>query len=489
MLSTELINKANEDIEFRKANLNHLQNKIVTLDGIDKTLYDQGIVKIETDLLGDIENVNRGFADVSNAYQDRIDSGCRTDLFWRLVGFNSSSSPVSYNLECTKLNSGGYSLTTSSIASQDEGDDPIGLGASVGYVGATGIVTYYPANSNFEGDPGAGVVDDPYFGFDRRNRYGLKYYSEPYDKDVGNTVVGKFIGTCGAGSTVITVMQPVGLGLTLTTGQIVSCAKTSVINSSSPREIIGITTVADFDLRAIPGIGTTAGTVNLIEVDLALGDFAKAPEADGSFVEFTILDDPDEFKGISRRKYSIPFTSNPFVPQTISVASTETVGTGVSVFLTQTGDLPNQRSWDPGLELLGTPEPKVSAGQEFYRVGFGHAPTTGVGDELAEEGDLRTVTSLSLGIYTELDDCSSDIENAITNSLGISSTRETDFTGVDSETQLKLDASNALRTERNEIQLQIHGIRKIIGEENDKIDKLEQLITYIKNNTIRDLVE
>ena len=81
MLSTELINKANEDIEFRKANLNHLQNKIVTLDGIDKTLYDQGIVKIETDLLGDIENVNRGFADVSNAYQDRIDSGCRTDLF------------------------------------------------------------------------------------------------------------------------------------------------------------------------------------------------------------------------------------------------------------------------------------------------------------------------------------------------------------------------------------------------------------------------
>ena len=124
--------------------------------------------------------------------------------------------------------------------------------------------------------------------------------------------------------------------------------------------------------------------------------------------------------------------------------------------------------------MLGTPEPKVSAGQEFYRVGFGHAPTvTSFSDELAEEGMIRSVTNLSMGIYMDLNDCSSAIENGITSSLGISSTRETDFNGVESETQLKIDASNALRTERNDISIQIFGIRKIIGEENNRIDKLE----------------
>jgi len=486
MLSTELINRTNEDIEFRKENVKHLQNRIVKLDGIDKTLYDQGIVKIETDLFEDIENVNRGFADVANAYDDRIASGCSTDMFWRLIGRNTISSPNSYAIECTKLNSGGYSLTTSSI---NVGTGmTLGLGASVGYIGVTGIVTYYPVNTNYEGDDNPDVVDDAYFGFDRRNRYGMKYYSEPYDRDIGDTVVGKFIGTCKAGATTVTVMQPIGLGLTFRVGQLVSVAKTSVFRDT--REITGITSVADFDLRAIPGIGTTAGTVNLLTLNLSVIADAKAPEVDGSFVEFTLLDDPDQFQDQGRRAYEIEFTKNPFSPQTISIATTANIGVGVSVFLTQTGELSNERSWNPNLEVLGTPEPKVSAGQEFYRVGFGHAPTvTSFSDELAEEGMIRSVTNLSMGIYMDLNDCSSAIENGITSSLGISSTRETDFNGVESETQLKIDASNALRTERNDISIQIFGIRKIIGEENNRIDKLEQLGTYIRNTTIRDLVE
>lgn len=481
MLSTELINKANEDIVFATENLKHLQNKIVELDGVEKLLYDQGIVKLELDVLEDIEHVNRGFASVSNAYDDRIVSGCRTDMFWRLVGIDTSAIPNEYVLECTKLNSGGYSLTTSSIAS------PTGLGESVGYVGATGIVTYYPANSNYEGNPGIGVVDNPYFGFDRRNRYGLKYYSEPYGVDIGDTVVGKFIGTCSAGQTTVTVMQPVGVGLTFEVGQLVSVAKTSVF--SATREIIGLTTVADFDLRAIPGIGTTAGTVNLLTLDFAVGDDAKAPEADGSFVEFTLLDDPEGFQDQGRRAYEIAFTKNPFVPQTISIATTATVGIGVSVFLTQTGDLPNQRSWNANLEALNTPEPRVSAGQQFYTEGFSHAPITFSSDR-ASEGVRRNVTSLtSSNIYLELSSCSSNIENAITDALGISSARETSLISEESNTLLKLDAAQALRDERNNVSIQIFGIRKIIGEENSKIDKLERLKTFIDNSTISDVVQ
>jgi|TARA_R100000030_G_scaffold30025_1_gene22099 Arc/MetJ family transcription regulator len=485
MLSTELRNQANEDIVFTTENLKHLQNKIVELDGVDKALYDQGIVKLELDVLADLENVNRGFADVKDAYDDRIVSGCRTDMFWRLVGIDSMSDPINYNLECTRLNSGGYSLTTSSIAYQEDGDEPIGLGASVGYVGATGIVTYYPANANYEGDPAPGIVDDPYFGFDRRNRYGLKYYIEPYGVDIGDTVVGKFIGTCSAGSQTVTVMQPVGIGLTFEVGQLVSVAKTSVFTAT--REITGLTTVADFDLRAIPGIGTTAGTVNLLTLNLAVGDDASAPEVDGSFVEFTLLDDPDEFQDQGRRAYEIEFTKNPFVPQTIAIATTETVGVGVSVFLTQTGDLPNERSWNSNLEPLGTPEPKVSAGQEFYRVGFAHAPMSG--GSRATEGTVISVDDITLGIYQKLDDCSTAVEDAITDALGISSTRETALISQEADTLLKLDASQALRDERNDVSIQIFGIRKIIGEENDKVDKLERLKVFLDNSTITDVVE
>ena len=44
-------------------------------------MYDQGIVKIEKQVLEDLNVVNRAFDDVSNAYQDAIDSDYVSDLF------------------------------------------------------------------------------------------------------------------------------------------------------------------------------------------------------------------------------------------------------------------------------------------------------------------------------------------------------------------------------------------------------------------------
>ena len=88
-----------------------------------------------------------------------------------------------------------------------------------------------------------------------------------------------------------------------------------------------------------------------------------------------------------------------------------------------------------------------------------------------------------------MDDCSSDVEDAITDALGISSTRETALISQEADTLLKLDASQALRDERNDVSIQIFGIRKIIGEENDKVDKLERLKVFLDNSTITDVVE
>ena len=46
MLSTDLIKRAQEDIEFKAMNIEKLQDQIVEFDD-QKSLYDEGIVKIE----------------------------------------------------------------------------------------------------------------------------------------------------------------------------------------------------------------------------------------------------------------------------------------------------------------------------------------------------------------------------------------------------------------------------------------------------------
>ena len=71
MLSTNLQKRAQEDIDFKFQNIEALQTTILELDD-QKLLYDQGIVKIEKQVLEDLNVVNRAFDDVSNAYQDAI---------------------------------------------------------------------------------------------------------------------------------------------------------------------------------------------------------------------------------------------------------------------------------------------------------------------------------------------------------------------------------------------------------------------------------
>ena len=80
---------------------------------------------------------------------------------------------------------------------------------AVKLVGSSGISTWYPINSNYSDELVGFVsfVNNQYFGFERENRYALKFYSQPFDKDIGNTLVGEFIGTCGLGTTTLTVMQ------------------------------------------------------------------------------------------------------------------------------------------------------------------------------------------------------------------------------------------------------------------------------------------
>ena len=96
---------------------------------------------------------------------------------------------------------------------------------------------------------------------------------------------------------------------------------------------------------------------------------------------------------------------------------------------------------------------------------------------------------MTSGLYEQLSACSTEVEDNVTAKIGISSSLETALTAQDSDNQLLLGSAQALRDERNSIQLGIHGIRKVLGELNREYDKLEVLKEYIGITTVSDVVK
>ena len=492
-LSTELFAKSGEDLQTALEQVEFLQDRIIIIDN-EKVPYDQAIYKLDENLLVQCDEVNVAFNNVQNAYNDRIVGVCRTDLFWRVTQINSSTEDWEYSLLCTKLTPGGYKeLTKGGV---------VGLGSTVGYLHPnTTNITYYPCNDRIQEELSIGFGYT--FGFDPRNYYGIKYYDEPYSGDIGDTFVGSFIGTITQGTYTLTVMQPVGLGLSesLEVGQVIVPEISSLF--SGVTKISGITT-GQADLRSIPsyvGIGTTLSWVNILTVDNVALESLKSPRNDGTFGSFEVLDDPDNFADEGREKYSIPKESDPFVPQTVGIMQTSTIGTGVSIALDNSGFPTAAMAWDPNLEgyiveydsrgraLAGPVEaPKVGAGQCFWVVGFDKYPKTSGGNRAAE-GDMRTVDSLS-GVYGSLSACSTALETAITDAVGVASAKETTLRGDGTARNLKIDGVNAMRGERNDdYSLPIWGMRVGIGAENEIVDRLNALQQHLDDLTIRDVID
>ena len=183
-------------------------------------------------------------------------------------------------LECTKINGSGYRVLDSQI---ETNQITAGIGSTVAFVGSTGIVTYYPVNKSFgdelidegylDNNPAVSSVNfinDPSFGFSGKNKYGLKIYSEPYDKDIGDTLVSEFIGICTAGLSEVISMEDIGIGNTFGVGQLITCDIPGVLFAGT--KITGVTT-AVFNLRKlrIPNITSKNTTVSLISIDTPCG--------------------------------------------------------------------------------------------------------------------------------------------------------------------------------------------------------------------------
>ena len=495
-LASKLFSQASEDLQTSLEAIDDLQSTVVIYDN-DKLPYDQGIYKLDQDLLDQCNEVNEAFNDVETAYNNRLASGCKTDLFWRVTQINSSVSPVEYSLVCTKLSGGGYTALTKGGV--------VGLGSTVAFLETNGGITTYPCNARF--DETFNRPEASLFGFNPRNYYGLKYYNEPYSDDIGNTLVGGFIGTITQGESTLTVMNPVGAGLSepLAIGQIIEPQNIDVFTGTA--KITGITTgLTDLrDIESLVGIATTQSFVNIITVDQTATRSVTAPLDDGSYGSFEVLDDPDNFADSGREKYSLDKMADPFLPQTVGIMQTANIGIGVSLSLDNSGYPTAAMSWDPNLEgyvveydsrgraLAGPVEaPKVGSGRCFWKEGFSTFPRVSPGSSTAATEDATATVEIDdiASMYGNLSSCSSALETAITDAIGISSTKETALIGDSSVRATKIEGLNALRAERNEhYSLPIWGFRVGIGAQNEIVDRLITLQRHLDDLTIRNVVD
>ncbi len=627
-LTTEMQQKIFESLDDGYGQVKFFQDSVIQLDN-DKSDWDNAIFKVDSELFGEIQIVNRAIDDVKDAYQDHFTgvTSCRSDLIWVATNHNTSPTPSLWNFVCVKLNENGYTGMMNQLAEDFPGGNLVGVGSTFFYYldpsDAVGLVTTSPTNAVTGAEQGTTNsfthdADTFRFGFAPKNYYGLKYYVDPYQLDIGDTFVTSFIGTITSGSNSLTVMSPVGstgqdpvLSPIYKTGQIVTCDKDGVFSSTT--KIVGINT-GTADLAQIPTTGaagvvtTNVSTVNILSVNPSAGAGVSAFES----ISFSVLDNPTtgpvgvisdvtsngEVYKVSQKYHAVPSTSNlggegatfsvftnasggiatvgistttggvaidiigagglgyangdtitiagtsigmgagttvndlsftvktiqdgrfrfgfilhddpsywpqPNDPQTVGIMQTANIGIGGRISLDNSGDPKGSQSWDPALEgeqmpmdptnfsiLTRVDPPTVGADKSYWKVGFQTAPTPNNGTGiLAYEGQsVNNVENNALGaLLSTLSACSSDSNTKISNAIGILTTKEASFTDEDGRNNLLVDATNALREERNELCMRIWGNRTAIGDLNNKITRLESLRGFINMETIEDIIE
>lgn len=414
-----------------------------------KGAYDDIITSLDVDIFNEIQSVNSKIVDVSSAYQDRINVGCRTDVFWRLTG----TAGTTYTLVATQLSLAGYAGTLPSVE----------------YFNGVGFVTY----SNYST-----------FGFSTESAYGVKYYNEPVTEDFEDTFVTSFIGTISTGSNKLIALSVVGSSSTLgiTTGQLVTSSKSGVLPSSSNIVGIGTTTLS----QSILGISTES-PVTILTLDTTATGTASAPESDGSYVSFTISKSTTQF---TYDDYEIFAESDPFIPQTIGIMTTGDIGIGVSIKYDNSGYLSNPISWNPYLvdpEDPNTFEPNVGAGTYYLKVGFSSYPVTLSGQRVVV-GFVTTVDATQFsGILSATSACPTQ-ETNLTNTINALNTAKSDITSGISTINYKIDVANTFREQRKEFQSEIWGLRQQIASYRADIINYEKALNYLGVSTVTNVI-
>ena len=229
-VSTQLINNANYNIQLKEKQLQSILDLLSLLDtSIDKV--DELVVKLDSKALTLIDEINSAMESVKVAYNERIDVGCRSSLVWNFIG------------------------------------------TSTGYDGAASTSRTF---SEYE------VIDDP----NQRvvlNKYGIKYYQKPSNRDYGFNIISEFTGSISVGSNNLAVISAGGttsiqIGDTITDNlstpqafnigslpEVVGFGTTSILTT---RTNIGANVNLGSNIIAHTGIGTTSS--------IAIGDYVTS---------------------------------------------------------------------------------------------------------------------------------------------------------------------------------------------------------------------
>jgi hypothetical protein len=164
------------------------------------------------------------------------------------------------------------------------------------------------------------------------------------------------------------------------------------------------------------------------------------------------------------------------------------------------------RTWRPELESLGSAyiEPAVGADHIYHRIGLDHAPITNPDNpsSFATEGQKLTliadppssnifIPSTATGpvsgfeitqFAVSLPGCASTITNALNDAITAASNAVSETAGKDTELKDKMEFSNAVRKGRDDINLQIHSMRGMLGELEREIRELKNALRFTTSN-------
>ena len=532
---SNIINDLTEELESAKSQKSTLLNQLSLLDvNIDEV--DSLVVNIDKDTLPILSKINDAINKVKIAYDNRINSKCRNNLYWELT------STVTVSIKAT---SGGGLF---------EFD-----------------VTRYTVKKNPE--------LYQYLGY-----HGIKYYSYPSNIDYGSSIVASFNGNIGVGESIIGINYDglstdiilkdlkigdtivdnidnptifsssnlpkiVGFGTTSSVG-IVSTL-TGIVTSGSnifyhvgSETLVGIVTgnvLINSGIlttgTSIVGIGTSVKeieyfdevgiltTTELVFDTLELSNFAFGNSDSEEFsvgivttlpavfISTTSLQETYNTNFIAIRENAetsldVKLDQSPTNPVKIGTITNQTLGVGSSVFLTSSGDPNITVSWNTADERdritytfnnktevvqEEVREPRVGAGRAEYYIGDFEWPVKRnfsflgfVSQTYANEGDVRTTFGLMpfIGIGTTSTPPGGFPANYSQYDAAISSA-EAELAQVIAENSGKSESlvnmTKGLREYRTKKELQAWGISQVITYLEEEIIKLENTINELDN--------
>lgn len=204
-ITAKIIADQQKEIDRKLAEVEMIKDQLTIMDvKIDR--FDVLIQNIDRDIIPLVEEINVAIGSVKTAYDARITAGCKSDLYWELIG--------------TKV----Y--------------DWFGFGDR-----QYDLIYQCNKNPNVRTDYG---------------KYGAKYYRRPQNQDYGANIVKEFLGTISIGSTSLAILSNDG-----TSNMQVGDTITDNVDNPTVFSSVNLPSIVGFGTTAIVGTSTQfSGTIS-----------------------------------------------------------------------------------------------------------------------------------------------------------------------------------------------------------------------------------